>query len=201
MVLNSKAKPRRHAPASADQRRVAARVARELAERLHRLADSVEGLEDGAAEIEAVHRARNSFRQVLWKPDPYARLLVLESLLRAERVCELARQPLANVVLNNDCLPVVVAAEILRGNLLPGQHLSGEPQIWISLLDAWRIGPGAPSKKRGHSKWDRLAALLNEHLEGVSAGGSATLRSQWMQWLKGSETLRAGQVLPSRRKK
>jgi len=176
-------------------REQAARLAREMADRLMSMAARIETVKDPRNEIAAVQRARMGLRGMTFKPETYTRLMVMEALHRATTYANLARGSPPNVGSIEPTL--FLAAEIARA-LFDGVCLDtsiDDPNAWMTLLEEWGTGRGAPSKAdrrrrdRTTTKWDRLARLFREHVPGCRLLAGRTLASEWGQWKRNGEHL------------
>jgi hypothetical protein len=177
------------------QRHSAARIAREMAEKLLALAATIEAAEDPSVEVGTVIRVRGAVRAFRWKPETYARLSVLEAVHRGRYYAErYSGESLRAATLTTDSLAVVVARDLFADVAFVDCSFTFDATVWLELMDAWRTGQGAPKKTAAPrvdrpSKWDRLANILARHLKGAARVSGRTLESEWRSWTRGSDHL------------
>lgn len=181
---------------SGAHREQGARLAREMADRLMSIAAQIETARDPRNELAAVQRARMGLRGLMFKPETYARLMVMEALHRATTYAGRARRPRTSPSSSGESSPL--AAQIARA-LFDGVCLDVQIEdldAWAALLAEWAVGRGAPGAADGRrrdrttTKWDRLARLFRQHVPGCRVLAGRTLASEWGQWKRSEEHLK-----------
>jgi len=167
-----------------------------MADRLTSMAARIETVQDPRNELAALQRARMGLRGLMFKPETYTRLMVMEALHRATAYAGRARRPRTVPSSSGESSPL--AAEIARA-LFDGVCLDVQIEdldAWAALLGEWAIGRGAPRAADGRrrdrttTKWDRLARLFRQHVPGCRVLAGRTLASEWGQWKRSEEHLK-----------